>query len=91
MSEEVNDLKDYYHTIRDRGWGCWIHGMRSGNFAPQIVPGWKKRTQVVSPDRQVSVAWDPKRFTDQLGDEHRQLVEVFKNELYRVVLFPVGV
>lgn len=87
--EEAINLEDYYNAIHERGWACWIHGMKAG-FIPQITKGWRKRIQKVSDDRQVTVCWDPTRFTDDtaaLADNH-EMIEVYRNETHRVVLFP---
>lgn len=85
---DKQDLTAYYKVIEDRGWGCWLHGMKAG-FIPKVLPTWTKRTHKVSDDRQVTVAWDPAKFTDEIGDQ-QQLVEVYRNKTHRVVLFPVA-
>ncbi len=84
---EADDLTEYYVGIRERGWGCWVHGMKQA-FIPMAHPNWQKKTQKVSEDRQVTVTWDPSRFTDAIGDTHTA-VEVYRNTKYHVLLFPL--
>ena len=82
-----DDLVEYYREIVERGWASWVHGMKD-NFSPIIPPRWEKRTQKVSEDRQVTIAWDPEQFTDTLGDQNTG-VSVFRNAQFSVMLFPV--
>lgn len=70
-----------------RGWSTWIHTMT--DWVPNIPPGWKKKVQHISVDRSVTVAYDPKRFTETITDEH-EMIEVYRNETYKVVLFELG-
>lgn len=84
---EDEDLASYYDKIRERGWGCWVHGVKQA-FVPILHPDWQKKTQKISDDRQVTVSWDPMRYTDTLGDQVTA-IEVFRNAKYKVMLFPV--
>lgn len=86
MAEEY-DLTEYYNKIRERGWGCWVHGVKQA-FIPIVHPGWQKKTQKISEDRQVTISWDPMRFTDKLADQNVG-VDVFRNAKHKVMLFPV--
>lgn len=86
MAEE-HDLTEYYKNIRARGWGCWIHGVKQA-FNPIVHPQWQKKTQKISEDRQVTITWDPMRFTDKFADQNVG-VDVFRNAQYKVMLFPV--
>lgn len=71
----------------ERGWSTWIHTVTE--WVPSIPVGWKKKVQPVTIDRCVTVAYDPKRFTEKISDEH-EMIEVFRNDTYKVVLFAVG-
>lgn len=85
MPEE--DLTSYYDKIKERGWGCWVHGVKQA-FAPITYSQWEKKTQKVGEDRQVTICWDPSRYTDVVGDLITA-IEVYRNTNHHVLLFPV--